>query len=231
MITTNAEIRVERELSERLFILSVTLERYKQWVPGMFMQISLERKSASEPWLDSRAFSFASWGCDKASILVRKEGNFTTTLISKAKEGFTTSVRYPFGNFLLLSDKNKIFIAGGAGVSVFLSYLDYLNAKIGTPEKVLLFHSARKECESLRKIYTKSVANIVLLKQFITDRNDPNYTGRLTIEALLNTVKDINIFEFYVCGPPEFNNHWIEKLKAFGVIPKLEQWENQVIAE
>ena len=231
MITTNAEIRVERELSERLFILSVTLERYKQWVPGMFMQISLERKSASEPWLDSRAFSFASWGCDKASIIVRKEGNFTTTLISKAKESFTTSVRYPFGNFLLTSDKNKIFIAGGAGVSVFLSYLDYLNAKIGTPEKVLLFHSARKECESLRKIYTKSVANIVLLKQFITDRNDPNYTGRLTIEALLNTVKDINNFEFYVCGPPEFNNHWIEKLKAFGVIPKLEQWENQVIAE
>ena len=181
MITTNAEIRVERELSERLFILSVTLERYKQWVPGMFMQISLERKSASEPWLDSRAFSFASWGCDKASILVRKEGNFTTTLISKAKEGFTTSVRYPFGNFLLTSDRNKIFIAGGAGVSVFLSYLDYLNVKIDTSEKVLLFHSARKECESLRKIYTKSVANNVLLKQFITDRNDPNYTGRLTI--------------------------------------------------
>ncbi|MCL4480721.1 MAG: hypothetical protein M1113_04470 [Candidatus Thermoplasmatota archaeon] len=231
MITTNAEIRVERELSERLFMLSVKLERYKQWVPGMFMQISLERKSSSEPWLDSRAFSFASWGCDKASILVRKEGNFTTTLISKAKEGFITSVRYPFGNFLLTSDRNKIFIAGGAGASVFLSYLDYLNAKIGTSEKVLLFHSARMECESLGKIYTNSVANNISLKQFITDRNDPNYTGRLTIEALLNTVKDINNFEFYVCGPPQFNNHWNEKLKAFGVIPKLEQWENQVIAE
>ena len=131
----------------------------------------------------------------------------------------------------MTSGRNKIFIAGGAGISVFLSYLDYLNAKIGTSEKVLLFHSVRKECESLRKIYTKSVANNVLLKQFITDKNDPNYTGRLTIEALLHTVKDINNFEFYVCGPREFNNHWIEKLKVFGVIPKLEQWENQVNAE
>ena len=231
MITTNAEIRLERELSERLFMLSVTLERYKQWVPGMFMQLSLERKSASEPWLDSRAFSFASWGSDKASILVRKEGNFTTTLISKAKEGFITSVRYPFGNFLLNSNKNKIFIAGGAGVSVFLSYLDYLNARIGVSEKVLLFHSARKECESLTRIYKKSVANNVLLRQFITDNNDPNYTGRLTIEALSNSVKDINNFEFYVCGPPEFNTYWIESLKVFGIISKLEQWETQVIAE
>ena len=231
MITTNAEIRVERELSESLFILSVTLERYKQWVPGMFMQISLERKSASEPWLDSRAFSFASWGCHKASVLVRKEGNFTTALILKAKEGFTTSVRYPFGNFLLNSNKNKIFIAGGAGVSVFLSFLDYLNAKMETSERILLFHSVRKECESLRKIYTRSLPNNVLLRQFITDRNDLNYTGRLTIEALLNSVKDIINFEFYVCGPPEFNNYWMRQLKVFGIVPKLEQWENKMIAE
>ena len=231
MITTNAEINVERELSDRLFVLSVKLERYKQWVPGMFMQISLERKSASEPWLDSRAFSFASWGSDEALILVRKEGNFTTTLISKAKEGFITSVRYPFGNFLLSSDRDKIFIAGGAGVSVFLSFLDYLNAKNYTTERILLFHSAKRECESVTKIYTKSVANNVLLRQFITDKNDPNYTGRFTIRALLNSVKDKNNFEFYVCGPPEFNNYWSEELKMFGIIPKLEQWENQVILE
>ena len=230
MITTNAEINIERELSDRLFVLSVKLERYKQWVPGMFMQISLERKSASEPWLDSRAFSFASWGSDEASILVRKEGNFTTTLILKAKEGFITSVRYPFGNFLLNSDRDKIFIAGGAGVSVFLSFLDYLNAKNYTTEKVLLFHSAKRECESLRKIYTKSAANNVLLRQFITDKNDPNYTGRFTIRGLLDSFKGTHNFEFYVCGPPEFNNYWTEELKVFSIIPKLEQWENQVVS-
>lgn len=231
MITTNAEINIERELSDRLFILSVKLERYKQWVPGMFMQISLERKSASEPWLDSRAFSFASWGSDKATILVRKEGNFTRALISKAKEGLTTSVRYPFGNFLLNSDRNKIFIAGGAGVSVFLSFLDYLNTKNYTTETVLLFHSAKTESESLKKIYTKSVANNMLLRQYITDRNDPNYTGRFTIRVLLNSIKDIENFEFYICGPPEFNNYWNEGLKVFGIMGKLEQWENQVISQ
>lgn len=30
MITSNAEINIERELSDRLFVLSVKLERYKQ---------------------------------------------------------------------------------------------------------------------------------------------------------------------------------------------------------
>lgn len=94
------------------------------------------------------------------------------------------------------SGRDKIFIAGGAGVSVFLSFLDYLNAKNYTTEKVLLFHSAKRECESLRKIYTKSAANTVLLRQFITNKNDPNYTGRFTIRALLNSFKGKHNFDF-----------------------------------
>ena len=226
MITTNAEIKVKKEISERLFVLSVKLERYKQWVPGMFMQISLASKSASEPWLDGRVFSLASWGSENASILVRKEGNFTTTLISKARIGFITSVRYPFGSFFLNSMKNKVFIAGGAGVSVFLSYLDYLNTTSDSSIKVLLFHSAKMGCEGLKNIYTKDIANNVTFKQFVTDSNDPDYTGRLSTEMLMDTIFDVNAFEYYVCGPPKFNSYWLEALKRFGVMPKVEQWEN-----
>jgi NAD(P)H-flavin reductase len=227
MITTDAEIRIEKELSETLFILSVKLEKYKEWIPGTFMQISLDKKNASEPWLDSKAFSFASWGCEKASILVRKGGNFTTALISKAKEGFTTTVRYPFGNFWLKSKLDMALIAGGAGISVFLSFLDYLNEKNDPSQKILLFYSARRQCEILKKIYQKSLANNLFLNQFITDRNDPDYTGRLTIKTLVDSIKDLNNFEFYICGPPEFNNYWIENLKVFSIIPKLEQWQNR----
>ena len=90
MITTNAFISIEKKISENVFVLSVEIERYREWIPGMFMQVSLEQKSASEPWLDSRAFSFASWGSRKAKILVRKEGYFTSTLIEKSLDGFTT---------------------------------------------------------------------------------------------------------------------------------------------
>ena len=226
MITTNAEINIEKEISEHLFTLSIKLERYKQWVPGMFMQISLARKSASEPWLDGRAFSFASWGSDNASILVRREGSFTTALISKARTGFITSVRYPFGSFFLNSARNKVFIAGGAGVSVFLGYLDYLNATNDSSTKVLLFHSTKIGSEGLKNIYTKDIAKNVTLKQFVTGRNDPNYTGRLSTEMLMNSIIDVNAFEYYVCGPPKFNSYWLEELKRFVVMAKIEQWEN-----
>ena len=226
MITTNAEIKIKRVISENLFLLSIKLERYKQWVPGMFMQVSLGEKNASEPWLDGRSFSFASWGSERALILVRKEGIFTTTLVSRAKEGFVTSVRYPFGNFLLNSKNNKIFIAGGAGVSVFLSYLDYINLTDNAPEKVLLFHSAKRHSEGVKNIYTGAIPNNVSLKQFITNNNDSKYTGRPTIDSSMQLTSDISNFEYYVCGPPEFNLYWLEELKRFDVIPKLEHWEN-----
>ena len=65
MITTKAEIRLEKKIGNTLFLLSVTLQRYKQWIPGMFIQLSLTERTASEPWLNGHSFSFASWEAKK----------------------------------------------------------------------------------------------------------------------------------------------------------------------
>jgi NAD(P)H-flavin reductase len=226
LITTNAEIKLERKISENLFLLSAKLEKYREWFPGMFLQISLTPKSASEPWLDSRAFSFASWGSEQAKILVRREGDFTSTLISKSMSGFVTSVRYPFGRFLLTSRKDKVFIAGGAGISVFLSYIDYVNTLKDMEENVDIFHSAKRESEGIKQIYWNKFPKKMKLSQYITGRSESNYTGRLSIECIKNDLLTPNDHEFYVCGPTEFNIYWLENLKRFGILPNLEQWIN-----
>ena len=226
MITTNAEIKMEKELSESLFLLSVTLRKYKQWIPGMFMQISLNEKTASEPWLDGRSFSFASWGSDKASILVRREGIFTATLIDLSKDTFITSVRYPFGHFLLDSMKSKVLIAGGAGVSVFLSYLDYLKYANNIVGNVLLVHSVKRKSEGVKNIYTNSIPDNVTIKQFLTKRDEPGYTGRPSIKVIKNSISDLSNREYFICGPPKFNSYWQRELRNLGITPRIEQWEN-----
>jgi NAD(P)H-flavin reductase len=231
MITTEAHISLERKVSNNLFLLSVDIEKYRQWVPGMFMQVSLEKKGASEPWLDSRAFSFASWGSSKVRILVRREGTFTSTLIEKALNGFITSVRYPFGNFLLNSGSKKIFLAGGAGISVFLSYLDYLNLEDTVKESVIILHSTKNEDETIRKIYWEKIPNNVHLMQFITNSKDRRYTGRFSMNTVESLISEWHDWSFYICGPPSFNAFWYESLKAIGVIANLEQWINEVISQ
>jgi nitric oxide dioxygenase len=228
VITTNAEIHVEKEISKSLFLISVTLQRYKQWVPGMFMQISLKERTASEPWLDGHSFSFASWGSEKALILVRKEGAFTTELVRKSMDSFSTSVRYPFGDFMLNSGKNKVFIAGGAGISVFLSYIDYINLAQNSSDSVSLFHAAKRESESVRNIYSKNIPNNVSIMQYTTNMDETSYTGRPTIDDLRNAISDLSEKDYFICGPLGFNAYWRSQLKNLGISPKEEQWENMV---
>ena len=228
MITTKADIYLDKTINDNLFLLSVKLQRYKQWIPGMFMQISLKETTASEPWLDGRSFSFASWGDDTAKILVRKEGAFTTELVKNSSEGFTTSVRYPFGSFLLNSNKNKVFLAGGAGISVFLSYLDYINLSRIYSGNALLIYTVKRKSESIENIYSRKVPNCVTVKQFFTNVNESGYTGRFTVDDLYNAISDIDDKEVFICGPPKFNSFWVDTLKSLGIYPKIEQWENQV---
>lgn len=225
MITTRAQIRIEKEISESLFLISVKFQRYKEWIPGMFMQISLKERTASEPWLDGHSFSFASWGNEKALILVRREGIFTTELIKRSKEGFITSVRYAFGNFLLNSNKNKVFIAGGAGISVFLSYIDYMNLTKADLGDTLLIYSTKRKCESLENIYGGTIPKFLSVKQYITGSKESSYTGRFKIEQLTEAIPDLRDREYFLCGPPNFNSHLIDELNAIGVDPKVEQWE------
>lgn len=226
MITTEAKINVEMEITENLYLISVSLEKYRKWIPGMFMQLSLDVKSASEPWLDGRAFSFASWGNKKALILVRKEGDFTRTLISRAKEGFTGTIRYPFGNFLLNSDSEKVFLSGGAGVSVFLSYLDFKNLNRSDNKALEIFHNTKSSKESLENIYWNRVPEHVKIHQYITDKRDDNFTGRLNPESLFDHINNMETKEFYICGPPVFTDYWIEKIISRGIIPHSEKWIN-----
>ena len=231
MITSEAIVKIEKKITENLYLLSVALKKYKSWIPGMFMQLSLETKSASEPWLDSRAFSFASWGSEKAMILVRKEGNFTRTLISKSKKGFKGTVRYPFGNFLLMPKSNMVFLAGGAGISVFLSYLDFINLENSQTNDIQIFYSAKTSDETIEQIYWNKVPLSTNIHQYITNKYDSNFTGRLTPKCLFTNIGNFEGKNFYICGPAQFNEYWKGKLNEKGIISYTEQWINRVKQE
>ena len=226
MITTLAHVKLEKKVSDRLFLISVGLERYKEWIPGMFMQISLDVRSGSNYWLDSKAFSFASWGSPEARILVRREGSFTRELISRSEVGFLTSVRYPFGDFLLNSHSDKVLIAGGAGISVFLSYLDFASLQGNSNRDTFIFYSTKMMDEDISRIYERNIPKGTVVEQFVTDSTSDGYTGRMNIDIIKKNVPEIKSKEYYICGPPSFNKYWSEELGKLGVKVKMEQWIN-----
>jgi len=248
MTTSDAYLRVEKKISDTLYLLSVDIDRYREWIPGMYMEVSLEKKSASEPWLDKRAFSIASWGEKSAKILVRKAGSFTSTLISQSMEGFETSIRYPMGRFLINPGHSKVFItsirypmgrflinpghskvfiAGGAGISVFLSYIDYLiNSKM-VEEEINIYHSIKMKGENLESIYWNELPENINVSYFITGKEEKEYTGRMSIKDITETSNFGRYkYMYYICGPTEFNRYWEENLKSIGESYLIEDWRN-----
>ncbi|EQD77309.1 flavohemoprotein [mine drainage metagenome] len=185
-------------------------------------------KNASSYWLDSKAFSFASYGSEDAKILVKREGEFTRKLIENAESGFTASVRYPFGDILLNSNSNKIMIAGGTGISIFLSYIDYLNLSDFRTIN-FIFHSMRSDEINLSNYYWNKIPENLQYKKFVTSKDNAEYTGRLSYDSILSSIRELDNFEFYVCGPTSFNDYWIEALLEHGYNCRVEQWINSKV--
>ena len=224
MITTDADVKLERLVSDTLGIFTIRPEKAVNWIPGMFLQLSLSRKTASEPWLDSKPFSIASWGGNELKIIVRREGKFTTSLFEKGSEGFIGTVKYPLGNFYLNGKMSKFFIAGGAGISVFTSFLDFM-IKNGLEEKLYLMHSVKRSSESVSSFYWfKLPENVTLISNIPRGDHPEGKLPRLTAEDLKGRFNDTNNLQYYLCGPPDFIDYWRSILVENGSTVKMESW-------
>ncbi len=224
MITTDAKISLEKMISKTLGLFRIDVEKRVNWFPGMFLQLSLSRKSASEPWLDSKPFSIASWGGQTIRIIVRKEGSFTTELFSIGKEGSLGTIKYPLGSFYLNETENKVFLAGGAGISAFSGYLDYVYLK-GVNNRSFLYYSTRSSAESLLSFYWGKIPdNISVNENFTRDLVNGKMGKRLTIEDLRDDISEMNSYKYYVCGPPGFTKYWVDSLTNEKLKVRTESW-------
>lgn len=224
MITTDAEVKMERLISDSLAIFTVRPEKLVKWSPGMFLQLSLSKKTASEPWLDSKPFSIASWGGSEIKIIVRKEGKFTSSLFDLGRSVFSASIKYPLGNFYLKGRENKIFMAGGAGISVFTSYLDYI-IKENINDDLTIFHSSKSKEELLTTFYWFELKKNIKFYHKVTRINNSKSGGnRSTYEELQKLFEVSSRQKVYICGPASFTEYWYKVLVTKGFEIRKEQW-------
>jgi ferredoxin-NADP reductase len=93
-----------------------------------------------------------------------------------------------------------VFIAGGAGITPFISILRDLKAKNGIGKNMLVFANKTKA-----DIILEDELKTILGKAFINILSDEKvegyYHGRVTEEFLRANITNFNQ-QFYVCGPP-----------------------------
>lgn len=191
------------------------------YLPGQFLYIKFYTNDIPG---DEHPFTISStpYKDNYISITVKKLGDFTKSL-DNLKVHNRAYIDGPFGSFSYLknpSNKKLCFIAGGIGITPFLSMLKHM-AYNDNNSDVVLFWGINTKNELIFKEDFKEIASHMKNFKFIpVIANDNNYNGekgfidKLKLQKYLDVILD---YEFYICGPPIMLEAQLKALKDLSV--------------
>jgi len=169
-----------------------------QFIPGQYIRLTLPKLLYPDAKGASRVFSVASSPDDKKiSIAFRQTQSGFKKTIMELKPGSLVYVEGPFGYFTLPKKTSRplVFIAGGIGITPFMSMLFY-NSKRNLDYKItLLYGNKNKESAA----YLNEIEEIAKTNSKISVKNK---FGPIDEEFIKENVKDIKESLWYIAGPP-----------------------------
>lgn len=183
------------------------------FIPGQAVDFALDKPE----WKDElRPFTFTSLPQDdhlEFTIKTYSERKGVTDQIGKLKAGDSVLLGDVFGDIQYKGD--GLFIAGGAGVTPFISVFKDLNRKGKLGNNKLLFANKKEEDIIERKFFNK-----ILGSNFVNILSEEEVKGiehgHITKELIANQVGGDGAY-FYLCGPPPMMDAVLKELKEMGV--------------
>ena len=206
-----------------------SLDKQFKYEPGQFLHLAIDEYDPSGQWPDSRCFSMQSNPNEETiRITYAVKGQFTRQMEEQLQVGSEVWLKLPYGDLFTQphNKANTVFIAGGTGITPFLSlfthesFNEYTNPRIYLGFRSKEYNIYHEELERMQKI--RSIHN-----EFVTiSLTYQDEQGILDIDAIQrNTTADAAIF---ISGPPvmikAFKQILIEKgIPAVNVL--TDDWE------
>ncbi len=108
-----------------------------------------------------------------------------------------------------------VFIAGGAGVTPFISIFRHLKSKNKIGNNMLVFANKTRRDIILETEFRSMLGN-AYINILSEERTDGYHYGLINEGFLKSVISDFNR-QFYVCGPPPMMEAVIPQLKSLGV--------------
>jgi ferredoxin-NADP reductase len=197
--------------------------------PGQFLHLALDTDyDGSGQWPESRCFSMQS-NPSEASLRITYsvKGAFTAQMARNLKVGSVVWLKLPYGNLFAQNHlkENTIFIAGGTGITPFLSlftdlsFAEYQNPRIYLGFRTSTHNIYQKELSEIAKYHNSEKAPII--KYYYQDEK-----GFIDIEEIL---KENNPgASFFISGPPVMIKNFKKFLVLNGINDeqiKTDDWE------
>lgn len=196
----NSIILERRQIAEETTEVSFKRPKDYNFEAGQYAQVIIPKLLYLDARGQSRVFSIASSPNDKKRITIafRNSSSGYKLTLAKAPLGQEIVIRGPFGGeFSLPKDISRevVFIAGGIGITPFLSMINFA-AERNLSLPITLLYANRSE-ESSAYLEELSLA----------EKRNPNFTlikhlGQLDKSLLQNGTPNPKQANWYVAGPP-----------------------------
>lgn len=201
-------------------------QRLFSFQPGQYAAVSFYHKNRPTP---ARCFSIVSSPTEQRTLQfgMRTKGRFTKA-VANLQPGNIVNVRGPYGGFVLDSERDNdvVFLAGGIGITPFMSMVSHAS-NVHATTKITLIYS----CQTQDDIpFLAELSNL--------SRQNPNFKvvfavgsgsidkligltailGRVTADLLDGILNNsYHSRAFYICGPPPYMNAMSKTLQTKGV--------------
>jgi len=218
-------VSVETPLEGVHVVTLESLGREYNYLPGQFLHLALEPYDPSAPWPESRCFSMQTASVDRViKLTYAVKGVFTGRMQQELVPGRELVVKLPYGELFSKghSTEKCVFIAGGTGVTPFLSlfahpdFAGYANPVLWLGVREQRFHLYENE---IREAQARNSGFDVHVVRQDTD-------GVLDIDAI--RAAHGTDATYFVSGPPAMIRIFKERLQEMGVSPeniRTDDWE------
>ena len=187
------------------------------FTPGQATEVSIDKEGWRE---EKRPFTFTSLNEDEHLEFVIKiypDHNGVTEQIGKLGKGDSFIIGDAWGAIQYKGE--GVYLAGGAGVTPFISILRDLNKKGEIGRNTLIFSNTTDRDIILQEEFEEMLGDQFI--NVITGEPTDDHIfldGYIDKEFLDSHIDDFSQ-PFYVCGPDPFNKSMIKHLKELGADP------------
>jgi ferredoxin-NADP reductase len=228
-----AIIALKKGIAKGTLMVEFKLEQDIIFKPGQFFFIKLPKLLYADERGDQRHFSIVNSPNDKRIIKMaaRLTGSGFKKSLNELPLGTPVEIDNIMGNFTLPKNKSKpvVFIAGGIGITPFMSMLSYVNEEKLNYNITLIYSNRSKESTAFFKELVGMTMKNTNIHVVFTMSDDIEWQGeKRMIDSKF--IKDYfpkpekNLY--MVAGPPSMVEAIAKELKAAGVTDKSIITEN-----
>ncbi len=206
-----------------IYTVTFTTGKKFKYKPGQFLHLAIDNYDGVGQWPESRCFSMQSNPDDETiKITYAVKGSFTKAMKKSLRTGKEVWLKLPYGELFTQTHnkKNTVFIAGGTGITPFLSmfnsqaFHEYINPKIYLGFRSKEYNIYQNELNTIRN----PNASVIIYYE--------DEVGVINIDEIF--VNNGKHSSYFISGPPLMIKKFKHRLIELGLQNKkiiTDDWE------